>query len=364
MSWSKNQIKVLLKKMTGYKAADSAKFIVPVARILEYTLKDDDKIIAVEMHSQIGLSPCVFILLQNRILYIQDKVTHELYIENIASFQKEQLGIMANIKISDAGNKSFDFKGFNLKTAETIICFLQKKLDIDKVIAENEDLPLFVEDYKTTLLRCCFGGFLGLHRFYTGYNWSAFFQIILLLFWMPGFIIWWMIDAIAIITGHFKTADGFGLSNNNGWGKKLIIAPALLSVIFLIIFLQRPESTLLNQVDNFTINELNSTMRQANSYQSVSGASFPALYKDSVKVKGIYKSGYFKLTAPENGYKKYAVVCNCSQKTIIPFWQGFYTSDGTLFQEFNYIKTKEVQELSNKTNSNLMKMWNSLCQSN
>jgi TM2 domain-containing membrane protein YozV len=53
-------------------------------------------------------------------------------------------------------------------------------------------------------LMAFFVGYLGVHRFYVGKFWTG----LLLLFTGGGLGIWWIIDAIIIVLGRFKDADG------------------------------------------------------------------------------------------------------------------------------------------------------------
>lgn len=53
-------------------------------------------------------------------------------------------------------------------------------------------------------LMAFFFGYLGVHRFYVGKFWTG----LLLLFTGGGFGIWWIIDAIIILLGRFKDAEG------------------------------------------------------------------------------------------------------------------------------------------------------------
>jgi TM2 domain-containing membrane protein YozV len=48
-----------------------------------------------------------------------------------------------------------------------------------------------------------FGGFFGLHRFYTGKVGTAF----AMLFTMGGFGIWWLYDVVVLAAGEFRDAD-------------------------------------------------------------------------------------------------------------------------------------------------------------
>lgn len=54
------------------------------------------------------------------------------------------------------------------------------------------------------LILCIFGGFLGLHRFYTGYTGIGLLQLIS----CGGFFIWWVIDIIAILLHCYECSDG------------------------------------------------------------------------------------------------------------------------------------------------------------
>ena len=50
----------------------------------------------------------------------------------------------------------------------------------------------------------CIFGYLGLHRFYTGKFWTG----LLMFLTGGGFTIWWIIDALMLLAGRFKDADG------------------------------------------------------------------------------------------------------------------------------------------------------------
>ena len=50
----------------------------------------------------------------------------------------------------------------------------------------------------------CLGGFLGLHRFYTGHPWTGLAMLLTL----GGLFMWWLIDAAVLLTGRFKDGEG------------------------------------------------------------------------------------------------------------------------------------------------------------
>ncbi len=50
---------------------------------------------------------------------------------------------------------------------------------------------------------CLVLGVFGAHRFYAGRPLSAVLQLLTL----GGFGIWWVVDLIMLVTGHFKDAD-------------------------------------------------------------------------------------------------------------------------------------------------------------
>ena len=60
------------------------------------------------------------------------------------------------------------------------------------------------KSFLTTLLLLLFLGGFGAHRFYVGKAGTA----ILFMFTGGGFLIWWIIDLIAILNGSFTDSDG------------------------------------------------------------------------------------------------------------------------------------------------------------
>ncbi len=50
----------------------------------------------------------------------------------------------------------------------------------------------------------CFGGFLGLHRFYTGRYLSGLAMMLTL----GGLLMWWVVDFFVLLTGRFKDSEG------------------------------------------------------------------------------------------------------------------------------------------------------------
>lgn len=82
--------------------------------------------------------------------------------------------------------------------------------------------------YILTLLLAWFFGWLGIHRFYTGYIWIGVAQLLT----AGGCGIWSLVDIIAIALNKYQDADGNDLADHNpGCG---LIALIVLIVGFLV----------------------------------------------------------------------------------------------------------------------------------
>lgn len=66
------------------------------------------------------------------------------------------------------------------------------------------------KDWLTTLLLCIFLGYLGIHRFYTGNTVIGIAQLCT----GGGCGIWWIIDAIMLVTGNYKDGEGKIVKNS------------------------------------------------------------------------------------------------------------------------------------------------------
>ncbi len=66
-------------------------------------------------------------------------------------------------------------------------------------------------NYIVTLLLAWFLGFLGVHRFYTGYIIIGIVQLLT----AGGCGIWTLVDVISIALNKYKDADGKDLANHN-----------------------------------------------------------------------------------------------------------------------------------------------------
>lgn len=85
----------------------------------------------------------------------------------------------------------------------------------------------------TTLLLAVFFGMYGVHRFYTGHIGSGVVQLLT----GGGFVIWWIIDIIAIATGDFRDSKGKLLKKAplNPWLKQILAFFFLGIVIMAVI---------------------------------------------------------------------------------------------------------------------------------
>lgn len=74
-----------------------------------------------------------------------------------------------------------------------------------------------------------FFGFLGVHRFYTGYFWIGLFQLLT----CGGFIVWFLIDIVAIYINKYNDKKGNPLANYN---RKIAGGMIILAVIVAFIW--------------------------------------------------------------------------------------------------------------------------------
>lgn len=65
------------------------------------------------------------------------------------------------------------------------------------------------KDWLTTLLLCIFLGYLGIHRFYTNNTAIGLGQLLT----GGGCGVWWLIDAIMLVTGSYKDGNGKFVKN-------------------------------------------------------------------------------------------------------------------------------------------------------
>lgn len=72
------------------------------------------------------------------------------------------------------------------------------------------------KDFVATCLLCFFLGVFGIHRFYVGKIWTGLLQ----LFTAGGFGIWWIIDFVRIIIGHFTDAKGYPIRHRESHDSK------------------------------------------------------------------------------------------------------------------------------------------------
>lgn len=89
------------------------------------------------------------------------------------------------------------------------VSFLQKIRLVKAVKAELKKVKgtkatMRNESQVTALLLCIFLGFFGAHRFYLGYTFYGAVQF----FTAGGYLIWWIIDLIRIISGDLEPING------------------------------------------------------------------------------------------------------------------------------------------------------------
>lgn len=100
-----------------------------VNKILK-ALDEDDEILACRFSIFSSLGGGDFLLLQDRILFFVDSglvpKQVELYLSNIASFNKTQVLQTVNLEIADTSGKKYKFTNITDKVAKTVIKHLQK----------------------------------------------------------------------------------------------------------------------------------------------------------------------------------------------------------------------------------------------
>jgi len=115
------------------------------------------------------------------------------------------------------------------------------------------------KSFKTTILLSFFLGFLGAHRFYTGYIGIGLLQ----LFTLGGLGIWALIDTLSIGFNNYKDKSGINLKNYN---KTLGIS---LAVLALVIFLFNAKNFTegYNNTDTTTSNTQTTTQQKSSTSQ-------------------------------------------------------------------------------------------------
>lgn len=73
----------------------------------------------------------------------------------------------------------------------------------------EKDPSISDKDWLVTLLLCIFLGYLGIHRFYTNNIAIGVLQLCT----GGGCGVWWIIDAIMLITGNYKDGEGRYVKN-------------------------------------------------------------------------------------------------------------------------------------------------------
>ena len=91
-----------------------------------------------------------------------------------------------------------------------------------------------IRDFAPTVTFAFFFGFLGVHRFYTGYRNIGIAQLVLsiTLIGLPVSIIWSFVDTILICLNKYKNANGKDLENYNKTFGIIILVLAILCFIF------------------------------------------------------------------------------------------------------------------------------------
>jgi hypothetical protein len=96
------------------------------------------------------------------------------------------------------------------------------------------------KDWLTALLLCTLFGIFGVHRFYTGHTMLALIQLVT----AGGFLVWWLIDLLAIALGRFRDANGLLLADRKpavGAGCLSAVAVSVLVAVLVGLSIAPPE---------------------------------------------------------------------------------------------------------------------------
>lgn len=98
----------------------------------------------------------------------------------------------------------------------------------------NKNNSTVVRDFAPTLAFAFFFGFLGVHRFYTGYRNIGIIQLVLSItfFGLLISVVWSFVDTILICLNKFKNANGENLKNYNKSFGIIILILATLSFLY------------------------------------------------------------------------------------------------------------------------------------
>ena len=111
------------------------------------------------------------------------------------------------------------------------------KEDIDQTKFATKSSPI-------AIILCTFFGFLGAHRFYTGYFFIGLFQLLT----CGGFLIWFLIDMIQLFRNKYEDSKGNPLMNyneNNKLASGLCCFATILAICWGYLYLK--------QIDNLLI---------------------------------------------------------------------------------------------------------------
>ena len=235
--YTKMDLLILLKKLTYLPPRETKRLILPNLETILNCLNENDRIITGGF-AFYKLCQGILLLMQDRIIFIKDTESEEIFIRNIASFNKSTSNnATCTITIGDAGSHSFEFSCLSKDIADLIIRKLKDELtteEIEEIITNNDNKPLNIPEHDKVLTDALYLGFFGIHRFTTGYIGIGFLQIILL-FYPILLLVWWLIDVYSLLTGTFKAVDGLPLSNYTIKSKKLLAIPVIYFIVYWLL---------------------------------------------------------------------------------------------------------------------------------
>ena len=137
---------------------------------------------------------------------------------------------------------------------ENVKQLLEEEIDESKFATKSSPVAIIL---------CTFLGFLGAHRFYTGYYFIGLFQM----FTCGGFLVWFLIDMIQLFRNRFQDSKGNSLMNyneNNKLASGLCCIATILAISWGCLWLNQLDSLRIKLINPNSKNIINTILKSRN----------------------------------------------------------------------------------------------------